>query len=55
MKFKIGDKVVKSGGDYYFIGEIVASFNKLSGPERYVVENKDGVLYIFSEKQIGRY
>lgn len=50
-------KVVKTGGDYTFDGEIVAVFTKRPrngkpGPWRYVVENGDGILHIFSGKQL---
>lgn len=52
---KVGDEVEKTSGDYYFTGIIVAKFNKLSGKERYVVENKDGVLHIFNVEQLTKY
>ena len=45
----IGDKVYKITGDYNFEGIIVSKFEKLSGKTRYVVENKEGILHIFSE------
>ena len=48
----IGDPVHKTSGDYRFIGIIVAKFKKLSGQERVVVENFDGILHIFSEAQL---
>ena len=51
-KVNVGSKVTKSGGDYIFEGIIVAKFPKISGVIRYVVENDDGVLHIFSEKQL---
>jgi hypothetical protein len=51
-KFRRGQKVVKGGGDYTFRGVVVAAFEKLSGKVRYVVENADGVLHIFSESQL---
>ena len=47
---KIGDKVEKVGGDYTFVGIVVAAFNKLSGIERFVVEDDRGVLHIYSLK-----
>ena len=52
MKFKVGDKVEKTGGDYYFYGTVMAAFTKESGAERYVVENDEGILHIFSEKNL---
>ena len=50
--FKVGDYVVKTSGDYIFAGHVVAAFPKISGQWRYVVENADGVLHIFSDKQL---
>lgn len=44
----VGDRIQKSGGDYRFDGEVVAVFNKRNGVVRYVVENDDGILHIFS-------
>lgn len=52
LLFGSGDEVVKVGGDYTFRGKVVARFFKLSGKARYVVENQDGILHIFSEKQL---
>lgn len=49
---KIGSKVKKIGGDYSFDGIIVSKFNKLSGQERFVVEDDRGVLHIYSEKNL---
>jgi len=49
---KIGDKVEKIGGDYTFIGTVVAYFAKLSGKIRVVVEDDRGCLHIFSEVQL---
>ena len=48
--FVVGDKVEKVGGDYTFVGIIVASFKKLSGVKRYVVEDDRGVLHVYSAK-----
>ena len=48
----IGQKVKKIGGDYTFEGIIVSKFNKLSGKERFVVENEQGILHIFSENNL---
>lgn len=50
MTFKIGDKVKKVGGDYTFVGIVVAVFEKLSGVIRLVVEDDRGVLHVYSEK-----
>ena len=52
--FEIGDEVKKTGGDYFFKGIVVASFKKISGEVRVVVENDDGILHIFNEKQLER-
>jgi hypothetical protein len=51
--FDVGDCVSKLRGDYSFDGVVVATFNKLSGARRYVVENRDGVLHIFSGSNLG--
>lgn len=45
---KVGDKVIKGGGDYVFKGTIQSVFTKRSGVTRYVVENDDGILHIFN-------
>jgi hypothetical protein len=50
--YKVGDKVKKVTGDYKFEGTVVAAFEKLSGKPRYVVENEDGILHIFSDKNL---
>lgn len=47
-EFKQGDLVIKSGGDYTFEGVIVSAFTKLSGVQRYVVEDSRGILHIYS-------
>jgi transcription elongation factor len=47
-EIKFGDKVKKVTGDYKFSGTVVSVFQKLSGQTRYVVENNDGILHIFS-------
>jgi hypothetical protein len=50
---KVGTKVEKVVGDYPFTGVVVTSFVKLDGQStRVVVENGEGVLHIFSEKQL---
>ena len=49
---EVGDEVEKVGGDYTFAGVIVAKFNKLSGVERFVVEDDRGVLHVYSEKNL---
>ena len=48
--FKTGDLVEKGGGDYTFVGHVVAVFEKLSGAVRLVVEDDRGVLHVYSEK-----
>jgi putative ribosome biogenesis GTPase RsgA len=50
--FAVGDRVEKTGGDYTFRGYVVAVFVKRSGAVRLVVENADGLLFIFSEAQL---
>jgi hypothetical protein len=52
MSFQVNDKVEKVGGDYVFVGVIVAVFKKLSGAERYVVEDDRGVLHVYSAKNL---
>jgi hypothetical protein len=48
----VGDRVIKAGGDYRFEGQVVSVFRKLGGQIRYVVENDDGILHIFSPAQL---
>lgn len=48
----VGDKVSKKGGDYRFDGVVVAVFAKLSGVERYVVEDDRGVLHIYGPNNL---
>lgn len=48
--YAVGDLVEKVGGDYIFIGVVVAAFTKLSGAVRYVVEDDRGVLHVYSAK-----
>ena len=50
--FQEGDHAVKDSGDYHYSGVVVSVFRKLSGAVRLVVENADGVLFIFNEKQL---
>jgi hypothetical protein len=52
IEFKVGDLVIKSGGDYTFTGVVVSVFSKLSGVTRVVVENPDGIVHIFNAKQL---
>lgn len=52
FEYGLGDKVEKIGGDYDFRGVIVAGFTKTTGAQRYVVENQDGILHIFSAKNL---
>jgi hypothetical protein len=53
MKYKLNDRVTKTTGDYLFTGVVVAAFTKLDGTtERYVVENADKLLHIFSPTQL---
>jgi hypothetical protein len=50
---QVGYRVEKTGGDYRFAGEVRAVFTKRNGVVRYVVENDDGILHIFSAANIG--
>lgn len=52
--FARGDAVEKVGGDYQFVGNVVAVFEKLSGLTRVVVENAHGLLFIFNPSQLRR-
>ncbi len=47
-----GTRVIKTGGDYVFRGEVVAAFHKRSGALRVVVENDDGILHVFNPAQL---
>ena len=52
-EFKIGDRVVKVGGDYTFEGIVVSVFTKRwSKAVRVVVENESGILHIFNPSQL---
>lgn len=52
-RLQIGDRVVKGGGDYTFDGVVVAKFFKRDGfTLRVVVENDDGMLFIFNSGQL---
>ena len=50
--FPVGSQVEKIGGDYTFTGKVVAAFQKLSGAERFVVEDDRGVLHVYSAKNL---
>lgn len=50
--FDVGQRVAKVGGDYSFIGTVRTRFTKKSGEIRYAVENEDGVLHIYSGKNL---
>jgi len=50
--FAVGDRVIKDKGDYKYYGIVVGVIQKLSHAIRYVVENRDGMLFIFSESQL---
>jgi hypothetical protein len=50
--FAVGDCVCKVSGDYGFRGVVVEVLTKQSGTTRFVVENKDGVLFIFNGAQL---
>lgn len=49
---RVGSLVEKVGGDYTFVGTVVAKFKKLSGMIRYVVEDDRGVLHVYSDKNL---
>lgn len=49
---KVGDEVEKTTGDYRYRGVVVSLFHKLNGVVRVVVENEDGMLFIFNEQQL---
>lgn len=49
---KVGDKVKKESGDYVYYGTVVGDIQKTTGQRRLVVENNDGMLFIFNEKQL---
>lgn len=53
-EYQVGDQVEKVGGDYQFVGVVVAAFQKLSGVWRYVVEDDRGVLHVYSAKILRR-
>jgi len=53
-KFNTGDYVEKTGGDYQYRGWVSCWFYKRSGAIRYVVENADGMLFIFNESQLAK-
>lgn len=53
-EFRVGDYVVKTGGDYIFDGRVVASFKKTSGQVRYVIEDARGLLFIFAPAQLSK-
>ena len=50
---RIGKVVCKTGGDYEFDGVIVGVVTKLSGAERFVVEDSRGLLLIMNASQVG--
>lgn len=53
MPEQINKRVRKKTGDYKFDGLVVACFYKRDGVSvRYVVENDDGILHIYSEKNL---
>ena len=52
MKFKLGEKVQKVGGDYIYEGVVAGIVYKTSGQIRYVIEDDRGMLFIFNEKNL---
>lgn len=51
MKFGINDIVKKTSG-YTFIGVVVSVFYTINNEVRYVVENTEQALHIYSAKQL---
>jgi hypothetical protein len=51
-ELKIRQTVRKVTGDYVFEGYIVSKFKKRNGMVRYVVENYQGILHIFSRQNL---
>jgi hypothetical protein len=47
-RIQIGDIVVKTTGDYIFMGEVCCEVIKRSGEVRYVVEDSRGLLMIMA-------
>lgn len=54
MRFKVGDKAMKFGGEYQYTGTIVAAFQNIKGADRYVLEADllPGLLHIYSENNL---
>lgn len=57
-RYSVGDLVERVGGDYTYNGFVVAAFRKadkngkMVGQIRYVVQNGDGMLFIFNEQSL---
>ena len=54
-RFHLGQRVIKTGGDYTFDGWVVSVWRKRSGKLRYCVENEAGLVHIFNEGQLSAY
>ena len=53
LPFDVGDRVEKTGGDYAFVGYVVAVFRKHASDEmRVVVENAERLIHIFHPRQL---
>lgn len=53
LPFDVGDRVAKVGGDYAFVGHVVAVFRKHASNEmRVVVENAERLIHIFHPRQL---
>lgn len=53
LPFDVGDRVEKTGGDYAFVGYVVAVFRKHASNEmRIVVENAERLIHIFHPRQL---
>lgn len=49
---KAGDEVRKCDGDYQFHGWVLSVFVKRSGAVRCAVENHEGLVHIFNQRQL---
>jgi len=52
LPFSVGNRVSYVGEDYRFEGTVIAAFQRLSGEWWYAVEDRRGLLYIESGKNL---
>lgn len=52
MKFKLGERVIKTSTGYAFSGIVIGVFKKLNGKIRYAIENGEGIVHIFNENSL---